>query len=177
VFHVWKKQNGRNVRNWDCPPQPALIYCRGGRNGLFIGDADDWFTERTIGENVKTIINLCPDCMSPDDSLEKAVLHDITLIHMPAEDTHDFDIVKKICLEGCCLKMIHDRLAFGSVLVNCYGGCNRSGAVAVAYLNHMVNVPLTEAFALVNNNRGCILTNYAFRLQLAKAAQASGKPL
>lgn len=183
-FQVWERTGpfgkGPLERNKSMPvDQPALVFNQ-GRHGLYIGDSDDWFTDRTVSDlKVKTIFNLCPDCTlrHNDDNLTLAVEHGITLIHIPADDSIEFDIVREVCLDGGCLKMIDERLRTGSVLVNCFGGCNRSGAVVVAYLNIIVGMPLLEAFRTANSRRGCILTNYAFRRQLVDAAIELGRPL
>lgn len=183
-FQVWERTGLYNTgpleRNLHLPfEQPALVFNKGA-HGLDIGDSDDWFTDRTVSQvRVKTIFNLCPDCTQRDNdaNLALAVQCGITLIHIPAEDSTTFDIVRDVCLDGGCLNMIHERLNTGSVLVNCYGGCNRSGAVVVAYLNLVIGMPLTEAFGIANTRRGCILTNYAFRRQLVNAAIEVGRPL
>jgi len=182
-FEVWKKTRGKNIRNSGAPAQPSLAWAADGEKyGLYIGDADDWCTSRTMDElDVKTIFNLCPDqthwnISALQSAMKMFVKKGVVFINFPANDVHDFDIVQEVCNKGC-LAMIQTRLEFGNVLVNCWGGVNRSGAVVVAYLNLIIGIPLATAFEHVSNARGCILTNYGFRLKLAQAAERSGQPL
>ena len=52
------------------------------------------------------------------------------------------------------------------VLIHCYGGVNRSGAVAAAYLVKEKKLPLCTAVQCLRQVRGTVLTNQTFCKQL-----------
>ena len=66
-----------------------------------------------------------------------------------------------------CFPFINCLLAHGKgVLLHCYAGVNRSGAVAAAYLAHEKAVPLRAAIMQLRETRGTVLTNQHFLKQL-----------
>merc|ERR1711953_1468568 len=69
------------------------------------------------------------------------------------------------------------RLRAGSVLVNCWGGINRSGAVVVAFLVLKHDFSLIGAFRQTMRQRGTVLTNHAFRRLLLELTLVEGRPL
>ena len=85
---------------------------------------------------------------------------------MPARDNRDHDIVTETFpgafefIEGFPARR---------VLVVCYGGVNRSGAVVVGFLALRRGVDLVAAVQDTMRMRGTILTNRRFRHRLIRA--------
>ena len=177
-FSVWEKR--RRDQCWTViklknPPvlQPARI-C--SSINLFVGDIDDAADlERLRYLNIKTVLTLCPECLTGiyKDIPAKLCSAGIVQVCFPAVDSKDFDIVRNVIRAGAA-SFIESRLRYGGVLVHCWGGVNRSAAVAVAYLTNATQMSLATVVRDAMNTRGTVLTNYSFRLLLVKdAAQAS----
>jgi len=58
------------------------------------------------------------------------------------------------------------------VVINCVAGHNRSAAVAILWLVSKANFSLLDAAHHVQDLRGCVLSNHAFRLSLVRHAMA-----
>lgn len=62
----------------------------------------------------------------------------------------------------------------GRILVHCVAGTNRSGLIACAAVMVLERHFLLDAFRLVKERRGTVLTNPAFQIQLCKLAVEEG---
>mmetsp|Transcript_68703 Transcript_68703/g.174522 ORF Transcript_68703/g.174522 Transcript_68703/m.174522 type:complete len:244 (+) Transcript_68703:69-800(+) len=154
-------------------PQPAEI-----ASGLFVGDLGDVANISRLEElNIKTVVNLCAEKLHGEYAELPARLAEAGIVQAIwlAEDKPHYDIVSKVAQDGAC-DFIDRRLRAGGVLVNCWGGVNRSASVAVAYLVLWQGVPLVDAVRSAMAVRGTVLTNRSFRLRLALAAHAAGRP-
>ena len=95
---------------------------------------------------------------------------------LSAQDDGVFDIVsvveRALGFIDCCLSEQKR-----GVLVTCYGGVNRSGAVAAAYLVCKQAIPLCAAIGSLRQGRGTVLTNQNFVKQLVRYCWCNGMPL
>ena len=62
-------------------------------------------------------------------------------------------------------------------MVHCWGGVNRSAAVAAFFLTAEWRVPLVAAVARLMERRGTVLTNQSFRKQLVRYCFKTGLAL
>ena len=147
--------------------------------GLFIGDLDDVADVGKLSAlGIGFVLNLCPERLTgryADIPLQLAVAN-IKHLAWPADDDPNFNILGEVIHCGA-LEFVQNGFRVAGVLINCWGGVNRSGAVAVAYLALKSNYSLVCAVRQVMSQRGTVLTNKAFRLQLAEAVFAAGLPL
>lgn len=67
------------------------------------------------------------------------------------------------------------RAAGGQCLVHCAMGVNRSALACAAYLIDAMEMDLIPAAQLLKQQRGCILGNRSFRLQLVEFAAKHGR--
>ena len=92
-----------------------------------------------------------------------------------AYDDRDFNIVP---VAEHAMGAIRAALDAGlGVLVHCWGGVNRSAAVAALYLTTQCGVPLTAAVRQLTQQRGTVLTNQAFCKQLVQHCFKHGHAL
>ena len=176
-FSIWdrrrRNQFGTVIKLKNPPvPQPAKI-CSSIE--LYVGDMDDVADiERLQFLNIKSVLTLCPECLTGVYMDVPARLCSAGIVQMcfPAVDSKDFDIVRKVIRAGAA-NFIDNRLRYGGVLVHCWGGVNRSTAVAVAYVMKATQMSLTTVVNDAMNTRGTVLTNYLFRILLVKYAAAS----
>ena len=163
-FSVW--QNG--CKNPSVPVrQPAKIM---GCHEIYVGDFDDAKdVDRLRLLGVGCVVNLCPEKLYHDDywqvpfSLAYGRIHQLIL---PADDSDCFNIV---ALADLAFDFMESSLRSGQgVLVHCWAGCNRSVAVAIAFLVCRRKVPLTIAVRSTMTTRGEVLTNRSFRRQLVQ---------
>ena len=84
-----------------------------------------------------------------------------------ADDSWRFDIIP--VAERAC-RFIKGELerGDGGVLVHCYGGVNRSGAVCAAFLATELSIPLYEAVLRLRQVRGTVLKNETFIKELVR---------
>ena len=139
--------------------------------GLFLGDLDDANDIPKLKKRrIKAVLNLCPERIDgwysglPERLRSEGVAH----LPLPAQDMRGFDMCTEVIPQGC--KFIDNYLVEGGggVLVNCWGGVNRSTTVLVAYLVLQKGQSLQDAVTAATNVRGKVLTNRHFRLQLAR---------
>ena len=124
------------------------------------------------------VLNLCPHRLTGRyaDIPSQLAMASIKRLAWPADDDPNFNILGEVIHCGA-LEFVQNGFRVAGVLINCWGGVNRSGAVAVADLALKSNYSLVCAVRQVMSQRGTVLTNKAFRLQLAEAVLAAGLPL
>ena len=175
-FVVWHSNGREDPRNLPVE-QPAQIM---PDIPLFIGDIDDAMDVGNLERlGVKAVVNLATEQMSNTyyGSLAGILADaDIDLLGLSAQDDGVFDIVsvveKALSFIDCCLSEQKR-----GVLVTCYGGVNRSGAVAAAYLVCKQAIPLCAAIGHLRRGRGTVLTNQNFVKQLVRYCWRNGMPL
>ena len=172
------RSKGQRVLSDDkCPvKQPAQIFSEWP---FFIGDIDDACDlEKLEKLNVKGVINLCADKLKQKEyrHLAGALANaSIDFMVLNADDSYNFEIVP---VAEKTFAFINSFLCQNyGVLVHCYAGVNRSGAVAAAYLVREQNVPLVKVIAQLRQTRGTVLTNQSFCLQLVKYCSQNGLQL
>lgn len=181
AFALWsggrREDSGANAQKRTKIPvtQPAQIV-PSSAPGLFVGDLDDVKNVTRLCElGIGFVLNLCPERLVghyADVSIQLAEAGIIQLT-WPAEDTTEFDIVSHVAKRGAC-DFIEVGLRSAGVLVNCWGGVNRSASVALSFLVMKKKIGLVEAIRSSMSQRGTILTNRAFRLLLVQLALESG---
>jgi hypothetical protein len=154
--------------------QPAQIAPR-----LFIGDLDDAYNvNRLCDLGIGFVLNLCPEHLVGDYEVIPHRLAQVGIEHLgiPAQDRWNFDIISEV-FDKHASDFIEVGLRSAGVLVNCWGGVNRSAAVAVAHLVLTSHVGLVDAVRHAMGQRGTVLTNYSFRRLLVEAALERNCPL
>ena len=145
------------------------------RPWLLIGDladAEDLAAGKLQHRRITSVMNLCPNHMTLEHRQEirqSFTKRDISYIEIFEEDRHDYDIITNDLPTAIDFAR-EAKDSGGSLLVHCYGGVNRSAAIAVALLMMIEGVPLLSAAAEVVNSRGFVLSNQAFRRRLVVLA-------
>ena len=169
-FTIWsrgRREDSNGPKKTLPVEQPAKIL---PDVNLFIGDIDDsWDVEKLKTLNIKSVVNLCSERFSCRYSglparLAGAAIDQLVLC---ADDSWRFDIIP--VAERAC-RFIKGELARGDggVLVHCYGGVNRYGAVCAAYLATELSIPLREAVQRLRQVRETALQNEMFIQQLVR---------
>lgn len=150
-------------------PQPGRVL-----PFLYIGDLDDAADLPTLRANgITAVLCLCP---RKDDDRYDFTGHSsagIEVVDLEAQDdkSGDYDIIEQAWPKAEEI-MARWRRQNMSILVNCYGGVNRSGAIVVAWLLTRERLSLREAIHRVTAARGTVLTNTMFRLQLLRLSRS-----
>lgn len=132
---------------------------------LYLGNAVDAADETLLqSSNIRYILNLTSTCPN----------------HFLANSTYKY---KQIKIEDSCREdikgIIEEAIGFidlaksdnSSVLIHCQGGVSRSPTVTIAYLMHLNQVSLKEAYEFVKTRRPCIAPNLNFMGQLLEIEQ------
>lgn len=139
---------------------------------LFLGDFDDATNfPRLQSLGISAVLSLCVERHAADQEQTHSA-HGVELVSVPAEDdkSGDYDIIAEAWLQA--REQIAVWKAEGrKVLVNCWGGVNRSSAMLVAWLLTEENFSLRDAVHRVTKVRGTVLTNHMFRLQLLRLSR------
>ena len=93
-----------------------------------------------------------------------------SVLTIPADDNLQYDLMKDVCSNWSLDYITHCLEDVGSVLVTCYAGCNRSAAFILALVDMRFRMNVVDAFKLMSERRGLVLTNYHFRLMIVQAA-------
>ena len=139
---------------------------------LYIGDIDDAADiEKLKRLNIKSVVNVCSEQVSKyrqyywlPSELAAAQIDQLILV---AEDRWDFNILPVAEKAFGFIKKALKESESG-VLIHCYGGVNRSGAIAAAYLTDELSLSLYEAIECLRHVRGTVLTYKEFVRQLVK---------
>ena len=189
AFRIWGRgrredsedsPNGKRGKVMSAPvPQPALIF---PGVPLYIGDMDDAANLERLQElGIECVINLCADRIGPKSGyghvpgeLARAGIHQHILV---ADDVRGFDIMAVAEHAMWAMKAELGPKKNAGVLVNCWGGVNRSAVVVTAYLTTHCSVPLYAAVEQLMRQRGTVLTNLSFRKQLVRYCFKQGLSL
>lgn len=168
IWHAGRREDSSQHLKNSTPPveQPAEV-----QPGLYLGDLDDAFDlPRLAGLGIGGVLCLCMERLGRERPLlgDRLGNAGIDFQALPAEDNRDFDIVGKTLPRAFDFISTQQRQGC-RVLVCCYGGINRSAAVVVGFLALQQGMRLVEAVEMAMQQRGTILTNRAFRLQLVQA--------
>ena len=185
AFTLWshgrREDSGECAQKFSNPPisQPAEIFRGFAEPGLFVGDLDDVRDIPRLRDlGIGFVLNLCPERLTGlySDVATRLAEAGIKQLTWPAQDQWDFDIVQNVAKKGAC-DFIEMGLRSAGVLVNCWGGINRSTTVALAFLVMKRDIVLVDAVKIAMSQRGTVLTNYTFRLLLVQLALETGRSL
>lgn len=162
----------------DIPSQPGLILnSLSGQSrfgSLCIGDIEDvvWPTNHTVVNNMTHLYNCCPERMDPGryDYAWKLFNKPIVHVQVSMDDSYDFHAVAYLKANKVAESLASQLCAGADVIVNCWAGCNRSACLCV-YVLLLLGLQLKEAYFLVRQARGQVLTNKSFCVQLAQEAE------
>ena len=153
-------------------PQPAEI-APDVAPRLFMGDLDDSNDVARLQElGIGFVLSLCPERLGEapywDLPTRLAEAGIVQLIY-PARDADDFDIVADVLARGA-LDFVEQALppSGPGILVHCWAGVNRSGAIVVAFLALRRGMTIAAAMRRATATRGTVLTNRAFLLALVQ---------
>ena len=117
--------------SWDSPHSSEIgCYSAGD-----LADTQDLAAGKLTHRRVTSILNLCPDNITAEErphlkqNLAAQGVH--SYLELSAKDRGGYEIINNdlpASLEYACKA----RDSGGSVLVHCYGGVNRSGAIVIA---------------------------------------------
>ena len=146
--------------------QPAKILTN---TNLFIGDIDDALDVENLKRlNIGAVVTVCSEQISTKyywslpSLLAEAGIDQLVL---RADDSWYFDIIPVAERALVFIRSVLKDESTG-VLVHCYGGVNRSGAVCAFYMAIELCIPLCEAVKHLREARGTVLTNQTFVKQL-----------
>eukprot|EP00434_Breviolum_minutum_P034632 symbB.v1.2.030661.t1/scaffold3479.1/size55865/7 len=142
AFEVWKygrredsEARGEPLRNETPIKQPARIF-PGLR--VYIGDLDDAANVKNLKRlGIGCVINLCAEKVGswryvdvPKNLARAKIDHHILV----ADDARHFKIMEVAEVAFAIIKATLEKRVKNGVLIHCWGGINRSGATAVAFL-------------------------------------------
>ena len=170
-FHLWKhfrredsigdKQNACSLAQ----PAPILSW-------LFLGDycdASNFMLLKSL--SITAVLSCCPEQHS-EDFVKTLLAKGIELSSLRAEDdmSGDYNIISEIWPTARkTIASWKDKKK--NILVNCWGGINRSSAIVIAWLLMEENYTFYQAMYRITELRGTVLTNQMFRLQLLKLSR------
>lgn len=135
--------------------------------GVFVSSYKPAQDSKRLAEaGITRVINAAATETSGSSQVEK--------LELCLRDRPDTDITRAIpqavYFIACALHEGH------KVLVHCYSGCSRSGALAVAFVMKTRNLDEEQALSVVRRARPCVLPNSGFMAQLRGWHQA-GMPM
>ena len=159
-------------RNASAPQQPAKVL-----PWLFLGDYDDatnLLLLKSLG--IAAVLSFCPE-KHPPDLAETHLANGIELVSVRAWDdmSGDYDIISE-AWPRAREQIASWKAKDAKVLVNCWGGVNRSSATIVAWLLTEEGYSLRQAMHRITTLRGTVLTNWMFRLQLLRLSRQVPSP-
>ena len=163
LFRIWargRRENSVGYGRYDsAPPQPARVL-----QWLFVGDFDDVVEPGKLeAMGIGAVLSLCPE-RHAEDLAETLLLRGVELASLPALDDWHYHITAEAwppARATLAAWMQRGR----RVLVNCWGGVNRSCSVVVLWLVVCEGWTFLDAMRAVTLARGTALTNQSFRLQ------------
>eukprot|EP00747_Dinoflagellata_sp_TGD_P169954 gnl/TRDRNA2_/TRDRNA2_200256_c0_seq1.p1 gnl/TRDRNA2_/TRDRNA2_200256_c0~~gnl/TRDRNA2_/TRDRNA2_200256_c0_seq1.p1 ORF type:complete len:270 (+),score=30.18 gnl/TRDRNA2_/TRDRNA2_200256_c0_seq1:162-971(+) len=168
LFKIWEKptreESNEYTRNDSAPPQPACVL-----SWLFLGDLDDAIDVAKLkGLGITAVLSLCPE-YHEEGMPQFLANHNIDFMSLPAVDDFGgrYNIVEK-AWPHACRKLTEWKKQHRNVLVNCYGGVNRSCSLVLLWLMVCERWSFLESMRAVTVARGTALSNHYFRLQCWK---------
>ena len=142
-----------------------------------LGDVKDLASGKLRNRTVTAVLNLCPTDMEEQEriDLRKQLASQGIQNYLEsfAQDHTDYDIIQRDLASSLQFaQQVH--ASSGALLVNCYGGVNRSGAIVAALLMLIDKEPLVTAVTNLVAKRGYVLSNLSFRRQLVQLAAKHG---
>jgi hypothetical protein len=174
LFRIWdrgrREESGRRQAHDNglgptrIPRQPSRV----GRR-LYLGDLDDALdTTMLLVENIQGVLCLCPDRLDRKAraGLETAKSRGVAVRTVEAHDDPDFDIMTNAW--PAARKLLRSWVGAGMsrILIVCWGGVNRSAAIAGAWLRSAENMSFAMTMETLTRARGTVLTNMSFRRAL-----------
>ena len=172
LFRIWNRgrredSDSRQARGTGLEPiphQPSRV----GRY-LYLGDLDDALDTTTLRElNIKGILCLCPERLDREARarLETARSQGVAIYTLGAHDDPDYDIMTNTW--PAARKLLRRWVSAGvsPILVVCWGGVNRSAAIAGAWLRSAEDMSFARTMETLTRARGTVLTNMTFRRAL-----------
>ena len=148
--------------------QPARIF---PGLALYIGDMDDAAdVQHLVDLNIGCVINLCADRTHSEYAYVPSKLGEVGIHQqiLVAGDYCGFDIISVAKHVMSTIDTTLQAAHKSGVLIHCWGGVNRSAAVAAFFLVSKCRVPLFAAVDQLMRRRGTVLTNRSFRKQLVQ---------
>ena len=175
-FMVWDRGRREDSSGHICDRRLELGQPAKLRNWLLIGDladAADVGAGKLKHLRITAVLNLCPQFQSTEErqTLEQNLRNQGVqdYLELFAEDRRDYEIIQNDLAASLeFTRRVRD--SGGAVLVHCYGGVNRSGAIVVALLMLLERSTLLAATAETVAKRGYVLSNESFRRQLVLLA-------
>lgn len=135
-----------------------------------------WLGNETDSQNIKLLkelnINFVLNCAGNDvKQMIDYKQYGIKQCKINAMDITNYDIINKHL--DVCFQFIDEcyNTRNGKILIHCISGMNRSPTILVTYLMYKYNMNIFEAIEMTVIDRGWILTNESFKLQLIEYAK------
>ena len=159
LFKIWVRSGWTHRRLDSAPPQPACVL-----PWLFVGDLADVVAPAKLEAlGIGAVLSLCPEWHA-EDLAAKMSLRGVELVSLAAQDNRRYRITSKVW--PLARAALADWMQRGCrVLVNCWGGVNRSCSVVLLWLVVCEGWTFLDAMRAVTLARGTALTNQSFRLQ------------
>ena len=136
------------------PHQPSRV----GRYP-YLGDLDDALDATTLRElNIKGVLCLCPDRLDREAraGLETARSQGVAIYTVEAHDHSDYDIMTNTWPAAKKLLQRWVSAGVSRILIVCWGGVNRSAALAGAWLRSAENVSFARTMETLMRARGTV---------------------
>jgi len=159
LFECYRRKTEQMLKQTD--NLPVEITC-----GLYIGSIGGAKSKMCLQNCGITHIVSCASTIPPQFP------EDFKYLHMKLEDRVSQTIDDMF---DCGIPFIRNALEDGGkVFVHCFAGKSRATTMCCAYLIHSMQIPLSEALALVQKVRPIADPNIGFRNELVKFAKSLG---
>lgn len=140
----------------DCIIEPT-----DGKGGVYVGSIQAAENLRELQKNsIRAVLCVAANVKISYNSKEIDA-HKV----IPAEDTETYDLLR-FFEEG--IAFIDENREKTNVLIHCFAGVSRSGAVIIAYLMKTKGIGFQDAWTLAKSKRNVITPNEGFKSQLRK---------
>ena len=172
LFRIWNRgrredSDSRQARGTGLEPiphQPSRV----GRY-LYLGDLDGALDTTTLRAlNIQGVLCLCPDRLDREAraGLETARSQGVAVYTVEARDDPDYDIMTNTWPAARKLLQRWVSAGVSRILIVCWGGVNRSAAIAGAWRRSAENMSLARTMETLMRACGTVLTNVTFRRAL-----------
>jgi len=164
LFQVWshrRRKDSTGRVDQSVHEQPRQV-----GKWLFLGDLDDALSlTKLTDRNIGAVLCLCEDRVGPG-AFDPVLAHGVEVSTLPATDATNFDILAITWPAAERILQAWETAGVQNVLVVCWGGVNRSGAIVGAWLRMHEDHSFTAMMSALTQARGTVLTNLAFRRAL-----------